>query len=110
MKKLGYRPRAPVSFTDITPDNLKRWVKEKGMRAFSFKNPKIPYEEVDIILDHPFDFGQVYERVEFITAKDVAIPLISLDDLIALKKRSKRLQDLSDIEALRKVKKIRRRA
>ncbi|MEW6221779.1 MAG: hypothetical protein AB1476_00450 [Candidatus Hadarchaeota archaeon] len=108
MKKLGYKPRAPVSFTDITLENLEKWVKEKHMKAFSFINPKVPYEEVDIILDHPLDFERVYKRIEFITAKNVSIPLISLDDLIKLKKHSKRLQDLSDVEALRKVKKMKK--
>ncbi len=108
MKKLGYKPRALVDFADITLENLRKWIKEKHMKAFSFKNPRIPYEEVDVILDHPLDFGRVCKRIKFITAKGVSIPLISLDDLIALKKHSRRLQDLSDIEALRKVKKIKK--
>ncbi len=106
MKKLGYRPRAPVDFADITLENLEKWAKEKHMKSFSFKNPKRPYEELDIVLDQPLDFEKVYKRIKRITAKNVSIPLISLGDLIALKKHSNRLQDLSDIEALIKVKKI----
>jgi predicted nucleotidyltransferase len=108
MEKLGYKPRAPVKFTDITLENLEKWVRKKRMKAFSFKNPKVPYEEVDIVLDHPLDFEQAYKRVEVIKAGDVSIPLISIDDLIASKKHSGRLQDMSDVEALRKVKKIKR--
>jgi len=108
MKRLGYRPRAPVSLAEVTLKNLERWAREKHLKAFSFKNPKTPYEEVDVILDSPLDFERVCERAVRLTAEGVVIPLISLDDLIALKKHSKRLQDLADVEALRKVKRGRR--
>lgn len=109
MKKLGYKPRAPVKFADINLENLEKWVQEKHMKAFSFRNLQVPYEEVDVILDRPLDFEHAYKRVEFINAKNVSIPLVSIDDLMALKKHSGRLQDLSDIEALRKVKKIKQK-
>jgi len=95
-----------LRLADVTLENLKKWAKEKHMKAFSFKNPEALYEEVDVILDHPLDFERAYGRIERVAAGGVSIPLISLDDLIALKKHSKRLQDLSDIAALRKVKKL----
>lgn len=107
MKNLGYRPRAPVRFADITLENLRAWVKEKHMRVLSFTNPKRPQEEVDILVNSPVNFEEVYGRIEFVAAKGLPIPLISLDDLITLKRSSRRLQDLSDVEALRKVKRIR---
>jgi len=110
MRRLGYRPRVPVTFEDITVENLERWKKEKNMKAFSFKNPRVPYEEVDLILDHPLDFGKAYARREVVRAGRITIPLVSLRDLMKLKEHSGRLQDLSDLEALRKVERMRRMA
>lgn len=107
MRRLGYRPGVP--FEDITSENLERWRKEKNMKAFSFKNPRVPYEEVDLILDHPLEFEKAYARREVVRAGRIAVPLVSLRDLMKLKEHSGRLQDLSDLEALRKVERMRRR-
>jgi len=56
MRRLGFRPEIPVRLEEVTLENLSRWRKEKNLKALSFKNPRVPYEEVNVVLDHPLDF------------------------------------------------------
>ncbi len=107
MRKVGYLPRIPVGWESLTLENLQRWKKEKHMRAITFRNPKVPYEEVDVILEHSLDMTRVLREKKLVKAGDLRIPLISLDHLITLKRRSKRLQDLADVKALQKLIKLR---
>jgi len=109
MKRLGFRPGIPLRLEEVTLENLRRWRREKNLKALSFKNPRVPYEEVDVVLDHPLDFEAVYRRIEFVRAGGILLPLVSLRDLMRLKEHSGRPQDLSDLEALRRVERMRRK-
>ncbi|MFZ3063011.1 MAG: hypothetical protein WA148_04630, partial [Actinomycetota bacterium] len=66
----------------------------------------LPYQEVDIFLNNPIDFEEASKTRKFVVAEGIRIPLISLDNLIKLKRELSREQDLSDVEALEKVKRI----
>lgn len=107
LKVLGYRPRVPIKVDEFTIENLEKWRKEKKMEAFTFWNPKKPYEEVDILINNPMDFGEIEKSKEVIEAGGVKIPIASIEHLIKLKKISGREQDKSDIIALKKIKKLR---
>lgn len=109
MKRLGFRSRPPVKPNEITLEKLEKWKREKGLRDLTFQSRRVPYEEVDILLECPIDFDEVYERIERIETKGPTIPLVSIEDLIKLKQHSKRLQDISDIQALKKVKEMKQR-
>ncbi|MFQ5800160.1 MAG: nucleotidyl transferase AbiEii/AbiGii toxin family protein [Candidatus Hydrothermarchaeales archaeon] len=107
LKVLGFRPRIPVKIEEFAiVENLKRWSEEKKMLAFTFWNPKKPYEEIDIFIHNPIDFHEIDSTKEVIEAEDIQIPIVSLDTLIALKRISNREQDRSDIAALEKIKKV----
>ncbi len=77
--------------------------KTKRMRVFSLYHPDISIQEVDIFVRNPIDFGEAYARKKLVKIGDLRIPLLSLDHLIALKKKAGRRQDLSDVEALKKL-------
>lgn len=101
MDDLGYKPKVPVSSNDfINPQKRAQWVSEKHMMVFSFYNPKKQFEIVDVIVENPIDFNKAYEdRIE-ISAEELKIPLVSIDDLKKLKTLAGRPQDLADIKAL----------
>lgn len=54
-----------------------------------------------------YNFGDTYARAEFVTLADVAVPVLALDDLIALKRGVGRAKDMADVEALEEIARIR---
>jgi len=98
---LGLRPRAPVdplAFAD--PAIRGSWVRDKGMRVFSMWDPANPMREIDLFVEHPIDFEQLWARSELVALATTAVRVASIPDLIALKRLAARPQDREDIEAL----------
>jgi hypothetical protein len=102
LTSLGYRPRAPVAFEQfLDPAQRALWVREKGLTVFSLYSPSHQATEVDVFVEAPFDFETTYGRaVRADVAPELAATFASLDDLIALKRRAGRPQDMLDIERL----------
>ena len=98
---LGFRPRAPVeplAFAD--PATRHQWIHDKGMRVFSMSDPANPMREVDLFLEHPIDFNELWNRSEIINLSHTVVRIASIPDLVRLKRLAGRPQDLLDIEAL----------
>lgn len=108
LEALGFRPRAPVPALLLAdPGHRRSWIQEKGMRAFSFHDPKLGYREVDILIDYVLDFDTAWGRRRTERAGDLEIHVASMEDLITLKRGTGRAQDESDIEALERLRKDR---
>jgi len=104
LKKLGYIPTLPVNPEDLADESTREtWIREKNLIAFSFHHKADNFRVVDIVLVHPLDFNTAYANRTVKTVKDFSINLVSIDDLIKMKKASGRNQDLSDIELLNKL-------
>ena len=56
--------------------------------------------KVDLFVEEPFDFEAAYERVERKDLGKTQAPVVSLDDLISMKRTAGRSQDLADLETL----------
>lgn len=109
-KQIGLRPRAPVPLEDLADaEKRQQWREEKGMPAFSLVDPGRSAREVDVMLSDPAEFEALYARREPREFLGIVVPLISLDDLIAMKKAADRPQDLKDVEYLEMVKRARAR-
>jgi predicted nucleotidyltransferase len=107
MNELGFKPDIPVKIEDfISPENRKTWSQEKNMKVFSLYNPLKEIERVDVLIENYINFNEAYERRKNIDAKGVILPLLSIDDLINIKKIANRKRDIIDIEALEKIKEI----
>jgi len=98
----GYRPKIPIDAKDLV-DETKRnsWVREKGMKALNFYNETLPIGEIDIVIDSPIPYKELKTRAIKIKLQDEKIPTVSIHDLIELKLRAGRKQDLADVEHLR---------
>jgi hypothetical protein len=108
-KNLGYSPKVPVRPEDFAKKEIReKWIKEKNMIVFSYIDLKNPYLLIDIIINTPIKYEDIAEHIAILVSKDEAIrvPVISIDDLIKMKKQTNRSQDISDIEMLKKAKKI----
>lgn len=101
---LGYRPRAPVAL-DQFPDATAResWIASKGLTVLSLWSPNSPGTEIDLFVREPFEFESTYRRAILVELEGVTVPVIGLEDLIALKRAAGRPKDLDDAEALRAI-------
>ncbi len=98
---LGFEPRVPVllgAFADA--QNREIWSREKNMVVFSLWHPGLAGFAVDLFLEEPFDFEAVYGRAVSVRLEEVTATVLSLDDLIAMKKSAARPQDLLDVDSL----------
>jgi hypothetical protein len=76
------------------------------MRVFSLSHPQKPYQIIDILVENQLDFEQLYTSRKIVFLGEFQIPLVSIEHLSGLKKIAGRKQDLADIQALEKLKKI----
>ena len=98
----GYRPKIPVNPHDLA-DETKRnsWIQDKHMKALNFSSESLPIGEIDFVIDSPIPYDTLKSRAISVELEGIIIPTISIHDLIELKLRAGRKQDLSDVEHLR---------
>jgi hypothetical protein len=88
------------------PDKRAAWVRDKQMLVFSLR-PEAGVPVVDLFLEHPIPFDQLWARSDLATLRGVQVRIASIDDLVLLKRMAGRPEDLADIEALTEIKRIR---
>ena len=103
--ELGARPRIPEHRKTIEDvENVRTWVKAKSMISLSFRT-KSGEAEVDLLVGESDRFEALKKRANKVLFKGVCYQVASLEDLIAMKRKSGRPQDLIDIETLERLKK-----
>lgn len=106
IKSWRFKPKVPVDIMDFADKNKREnWIKNKNMKAFRLFNPLWPMSEIDIVINTPVDYKKAVKNVNYITTKNVCIPVISIDDLIKMKQKTGRNQDKADIRYLKSLKK-----
>jgi hypothetical protein len=102
LSALGYTPRAPVPFEQFAdPERRKAWAREKGLTVFSVFSPHHPATEIDLFVETPFEFDRAYGDGErFEVAAGIEATFVSRADLIEMKRKAGRPQDLKDVAEL----------
>lgn len=101
---LMLKPVAPISPEGLLdPVQRQQWLKEKNMLVLALRPPDIMGPTVDVLIDPPLDIEAALKRAVRREVSKVNISLISIEDLIRLKEKSGREQDLSDIEHLHRL-------
>jgi len=77
--------------------------------SFGARDPAHPMLEVDLFVEHPIPFGELWRRSEVVSLETAEVRVASIPDLIALKKLAARPQDLIDIEELESIHDARRK-
>lgn len=72
------------------------YIQQRNLIAWNFYDPKNPINQVDIIINYDLKKG----HTKLITTSSGNIKVLSLHNLIAMKKASGRPQDLEDVKAL----------
>lgn len=104
LERWGYRPRVPVDPMALTDEATRAtWSKEKGMKALCFFSDKAPIGEIDILFDLPLSYDELRQRSITVDLEGVRVPVVSIRDLIELKRASGREQDAADIRYLEAV-------
>lgn len=101
LKKAGYRAKQPVDPMDIANERTRRdWIKNKFLKAFNFYKDN-ELKEVDIILKSPVSYETAKKDIKWIMAGKLRLPVISVSNLIKMKKNTGRDIDKSDIRDLK---------
>jgi hypothetical protein len=107
ISKWGYVERIPVSLLSLGDHKLvRKWFKEKNLQAFTLSLlGKLPLQ-IDIIIEESLKFDKF--EINKVEKKDgkLMIPVVSIDDLIRMKKKAGRAKDLIDLDALLGLKKL----
>jgi hypothetical protein len=97
---LGFKPGVPIRILDMAdPDMRRTWIKEKNALVITFYNPRSRMLQIDILIDK--DLSRI--RTVRKKLRNMQVTIVSLEDLIKMKKESGRPQDMLDIEKLREV-------
>lgn len=108
LEKLGLRPRLPVPAQEFAdPAKRERWMREKGMEVFSFFHPQNPMLSVDVFVHHPIPFETLYRGSKCVDIGGATIRICGIEQLIELKRRAGRAQDLDDIAHLERIRELR---
>jgi len=108
LKRKGYCVKQPIDPMGIANEKIRNdWIHNKHMKAFNFyKEDEL--KEVDIIIESPVSYHEAKKDALRIKIEDTILPIISIDNLIKMKKNTGRSVDRFDIEELRKIKKLKR--
>lgn len=99
---IGLRPTLPVRGEDFADQTTREgWIRDKGMRVFSLHDPDNAFRHVDIFVEYPVPFADLWGAASRINAGGVTVAVASVDHLIAMKTEAGRPRDLEDIAALR---------
>lgn len=98
--KIGLEPRPPITTGDII-EFRQEYIRNRNMMAWRFVNALNATEIVDILIVE--DLRDL--NTESISVGSKRIPIIAIDDLIRMKLKSGRPQDLEDVKALKEIRK-----
>lgn len=101
LDRLKFKPRPPVALQDFAdPSKRESWVRDKDLKVFSaYATAGIPFD-IDIFVTEPKPFSELERTAVEIVIDNISIPILSIPELIALKKIANRPKDLEDICAL----------
>jgi predicted nucleotidyltransferase len=98
---LGLLPRAPVEVDDFArPDARAAWIERDKMMVFSLWDPANPLRAVDLFVDNPIAFEELWRSADEVELQTTTVRIASIEHLIAMKRLAGRPRDLQDIAAL----------
>lgn len=95
LKKLGLISRIPAKASEIFQFR-EEYIERRNLIAWNFYCPSNPFENVDLIITH--DLGKMSRERRRVGLQTVYV--VSIRDLIEMKRKSNRPQDIHDIAIL----------
>ena len=98
---MGLRPRLPVDASGFSdPSVRERWITDRGMIVFTLWDPDDPLRSVDLFVEPPIDFEELWGRAVVADVDGTPVRIASIPDLIRMKRIADRPMDREDIVAL----------
>jgi hypothetical protein len=102
--ELQLQPAVPTPLGDLlNPASRRAWQTEKHMVAFPLRAPDASSPTVDVLIDPPLDIERAIDRAEQRQVGDVMVTVAAVEDMIQMKVRAGRAQDLADVVHLRRL-------
>lgn len=98
---LGFKPRVPVDpmqFAD--PEARRSWIEDKGMRVFNLWDPEGQRPGVDLFVEYPLAFEDLWAQSSKFDLGDTQCRIVSLRHLVEIKRAAGRKKDLEDAARL----------
>ncbi len=103
-KGLSYAACIPIDIETLTSMQVrKQIVEQKNMIAYSYYHEPATLMNLDVLVKTTLSFEYLWKRKAVRKFEDFEVFLISLPDLITMKKSTERKQDLQDVEILEKL-------
>jgi len=101
---IGLQARIPVDAMDFAnPAKRQKWIDEKNMKVFPLVDPDNPMRLVDLFVETPIDFEELWKQSEEIHLERSTVRVACIAHLIRLKREAGRPQDVIDIDALERI-------
>lgn len=101
LERLGLRPSIPVNAAEFASmENRTRWRSEKNMLAFSMIDPNDAFRHVDLLIDSPVSFQELFRDSFQAETFGIPIRVASIEHLIQMKRQAGRPKDLLDVQHL----------
>lgn len=103
-KRYGLAPAIPVPVDSLAnPDLIDQWYREKGMLAFSLREPQAGGSVVDVLVRPDVPFERLMANAVMGELSGRRVPIASIPDLLAMKRAAGRPKDQLDVVALEKI-------
>ena len=95
---LGLVSRIPVTAQDVFA-NRDEYTSRRNLIAWNFYHPDMPMHEVDLLIDYDL----AHKQVDTVALPSGPVQVLGKRDLMAMKRKSNRPQDVEDVAALEKL-------
>jgi hypothetical protein len=95
LERLGLTSRIPVRASEVF-NFREEYIRERNLIAWSFYNPRNPFEVIDVIITH--DLARMRRVSRKLGGSKISV--LAREDLIKMKRASGRPQDLEDVKVL----------
>ncbi len=100
-----YQSQLPISLSLLSDKQERiKLIKDRNLIAFSYFNTKANVMSMDILIDVPMNFDDLWERKSTRQNDGTPLYIVHVEDLIKLKTYSNRKQDQEDIYLLSQLK------
>jgi len=105
LRAMGLAPKLPIDLVALADAALRQqWRDERQLIAVAYADPSDPLREVDVLVSPPVEsVVALIARAKRVPVGRVTVPLVSLRDLVAMKRSAGRPQDLADVAHLERL-------
>jgi len=103
--ELAYKSLIPLGLEDLLDESYRRsMIEKRNLIAYSYYNTRSNYMNLDVLIDLPISFEDMWKVREIRKSDKIEINIVSLEHLIEMKKYANRIQDQQDITLLSRLK------